>query len=425
MNMNIKSVCMYTAQIEQAGGIESVIRCLQSILVKHGLDCWVACETGSPIGIHDKDYKLFPNDTEARRKLWDCLIEAKRVDVVVFHHVPTHYVDNEIPYLKSRGVRCLNMIHAPFPSAFLLGGAERDLEALMARAKLCDMVVAVSRMDTLFWNALGVKAVHVQNPFVRMLTNPEATKRTYEDGKANLLWVGRFCDQKQPMQALLAFARVQKACPNATLTMVGGGEKGIKYFARSAKKLGITGGVTFVPSTHSIAEYWGNADIHLLTSVCESFCLVWAEAKSVGLPTVMFDMPYLELASDKRAYISVPQDDVTALADAAIMLVNDGTKRREMGRYAKESLSQFNHDSVWNTWENAFAALYGDVPVATISPEVQYVVTQCFWGWSRYCARNLWAIRMVEQWKRLTGVSMRWFAKTIDAVIRMARKVFG
>ena len=70
----------------------------------------------------------------------------------------------------------------------------------------------------------------------------------------------------------------------------------------------------------------------VMTSLCESFSMVLAESKGYGVPTVMYELPNLELTQGLRGIISVPQDDILALANGIILLFTDREKRIQMGK---------------------------------------------------------------------------------------------
>ena len=56
---SIKNICMYTAQMQYVGGIESVIRRLLPILSDHGVLSWVLCDWGEPVGIPKESFETF------------------------------------------------------------------------------------------------------------------------------------------------------------------------------------------------------------------------------------------------------------------------------------------------------------------------------------------------------------------------------
>lgn len=415
----IKNICMYTAQMEYVGGIESVIRCLLPIFSSHGVACWVACESGSPIGIPHNAFEVFSQRQADRRLQWQTFLKKHPTDIVIFHYVNSPSLPDEILYLKSIGVRCGIVIHSPFLCAFLCKGEERLLQKYYEVAKLCDIVLTVSKLDAEWWSAFGIHAVHIQNPFVHPSKNVEMSRRTSEDGAANILWVGRHCEPKQPKAALAAFALASRTCPELKLTMVGGTGRDNKALFRAAKKLKIDKKVSLIDFRQDISDLWARADIHLLTSLTESFCLVIAEAKAHSVPTVMFDIPFLELVESGKGVLVAPQNDIEGLSAAIVRVAKDGELRRKLAAEAKDSLAEFTDDAVWATWEKAFVSLDGCVPSRG---RESLLPSQVYMAWNNYCDRTLWAVRFAEEWECLFHCSFKPFANTMNWLFNKSRQ---
>ncbi len=262
----------------------------------------------------------------------------------------------------------------------------------------------------------------MQNPFVHPKNIIKNVDNDNNKGVVNLIWIGRLSEPKQPLVALDAFARAVSKYPKLTLTMIGGENVGIANLKMKSKKLDIESQVVFVPEQPDINEYWAKADIHLLTSICESFCLVWAEAKAAGIPTVMFELPYLELAQDSRGYVSVEQKNVDALADAIVDLARNNKKRIAMGREASESLAPFNDDAVWDSWMRLYEGLDNDEAGTYVDPNLKTIVSQIYFAVNHDKVNHRWPERMENDFRRLTKCSMKSFAKLLHGFVECVAK---
>ena len=65
------------------------------------------------------------------------------------------------------------------------------------------------------------------------------------------------------------------------------------------------------------------------------------EAKTYGVPTVLYEMPYLELLMDKKGYISVPRHDVAGAAEVICELLRNDDRRKQLALEAKSSINNF------------------------------------------------------------------------------------
>ena len=92
----------------------------------------------------------------------------------------------------------------------------------------------------------------------------------------------------------------------------------------------------------------------LMTSRREGFPLVLSESKLFGLPTVMYELPYLEQVQDGKGVIAVSQGDIKAAGIALVKLLKNSDLRKQMSIEAKESLRKFVEYDVGEAWKKVF-----------------------------------------------------------------------
>ena len=420
-----KAICMYSAQLHLAGGIESVVRDLYEVLPPRGIQVVCACEVGRPSWAAEGDCVVLTRIPTKRSLVWKQLIERVGIEVVVFNlvaEVDQPLVLKDVETLHSFGVKCVKMNHSSFDSPLILSGEEKLWFNTEHVARVCDAVFTVSEIDAKWWTARGFRAVKIQNPIHIPKINAEGIRRFGETGMVNLLWVGRNAEPKQPSAALAAFARVCRRTPKACLTMVGGTDAGWRSMKKLARQFGILDRVRFLPARADLSDLWNEADIHLLSSVVESFCLVLAEAKAMGIPSVMFDIPYLELTASRQGVKIVPQGDFDAMADAIVALIEDDELRHLMGLKAKQSLSSFNTDAVFADWQKALAALETGIGFVQVSDDARLIINQIAFGWGRYCRKNLWLVDLQANLRRF-HLSLRLISRIVASVVFAARRI--
>ena len=150
------------------------------------------------------------------------------------------------------------------------------------------------------------------------------------------------------------------------------------------------------------------------------------EAKSMGIPSVMFDLPYLELTTTGKGLIVLPQGDIEGMSNAIVRVVEDKELRKKLGREARESLADFNHEKVVADWQRALEALESGEGFAEVSNDARLIASQLFLAWNHYCDKNLWVVRMEENARRL-GVSFRRVSQILGKLMACLRwiKQFG
>lgn len=423
---NKMRIAIFVQQLEYMGGIERVALEQLRIFAEHNVEVMLLLDRAPQLMLSQIkcQWSVLSHDKIERKNQLKKWLVDNNLQVLVFHGVSHEFGAYDAEAATEVGVKSVCVIHFPFVSNIALGGGEyNSWREFFEKGKSCTAFATVSAIDAVFWRALGKKSFHVQNPFVHPSKSVENCQRESKEGSINLLWVGRLCEQKQPQSALAAFALAEKVWPNITLTMVGGDIKGIKSLQKEARRLDVLEKVEFVAEQPDINDYWKRADIHLLTSICESFCLVWAEAKAAGIPTVMFEMPYLELAEDKRGYIAVEQRDVRALADAIIKLANDSELRLRMGCDAKESLTPFNDEAVWKSWVRVFEGINDSHAGLEVGANLKTIVSQSYAAVCYDKDVHRWPEEMAVDWQKLTRVSMRPIAKVLKSLLEVVQKI--
>ena len=410
-------IAVFARNPSQRGGIEKVVQEHLRIFAERGHECLLFGEEGCD---HVVPVQGVPRQCAVR-----ALMEEFRPDVCILHGC-THagMADDKVVFGELK-IPTVAVCHFSFPSALLLDGDERANENFLRNAALCDAVATVSKVDAVWWNALGCRAFHVQNPFVHPKKNPEPSRRSREAGTTNLLWVGRQAEPKQPSAALAAFAQAVRDAPGLRLTMVGGSDAGWRGIRAEARRLGLADKVTCLAERDDLDALWSESDAHLLTSVTESFCLVIAEAKAHGLPSVMFEIPFLELVESGKGLLTAPQGDIGGLAAQLVRLSQDPDLRRRLGEEARESLVAFNDEAVWQSWRRVFAALETDARPAEVDSVTQAIVRQENFAWARFCDKSLWAVQMTRDMEKLTGglVTLRGAARFLRVCVEGVRRV--
>ncbi|MEK7604864.1 MAG: glycosyltransferase [Patescibacteria group bacterium] len=128
----------------------------------------------------------------------------------------------------------------------------------------------------------------------------------------NVLWMGRFEREKDPLEAIHVLKEVLKEIPDATLTMIGDGSLR-HHLSAAAADLPV-----HLPSGwQDPLVYLDTADVLLSTSPYESWGAVFVEALAAGVPVVA---PDVGIAREAGAIV-VPR---SKLASAVVKVLQSG-----------------------------------------------------------------------------------------------------
>jgi len=166
----------------------------------------------------------------------------------------------------------------------------------------------------------------------------------YDDGKINILFVGRMEKRKGVGYLLKAYEKVKRLNQNTRLIIVGPGVRLRKRYESMVRKNDIKDVVfTGVVSYEDLPRYYKMADIFCAPATGrESFGIVLLEAMALGKPIVAASNPgYASVVQDGKQALMVPPRDSEELAVALRRLVDDSSLRERLGKSGKESVQQY------------------------------------------------------------------------------------
>ncbi|MCK5320108.1 glycosyltransferase family 4 protein [Candidatus Parcubacteria bacterium] len=173
-----------------------------------------------------------------------------------------------------------------------------------------------------------------------------------ENKKYDLIWLGRFHQQKGLFELLKIVDILRKKKKDIKIVILGGANDKIKkaFFKKiKAKNLGkhieykgvITGGERF--------KYMKQSKIFLMPSLYESFGIVNLEAMKCGLPVVAYNLPVFDVF--KKGMIKVDILDNKKMADEILRLLKDSEYYKKISNEALKFSSEFS-------WEKTGEEIY-------------------------------------------------------------------
>jgi phosphatidylinositol alpha-mannosyltransferase len=167
----------------------------------------------------------------------------------------------------------------------------------------------------------------------------------YQDGKTNIVFVGRLEKRKGFEYLLEAYRLLKPEVPDCRLIQVGPGVRLRKKYERYIHRHEIpdvffTGYATYA----DLPRYYKTADIVCFPNTgWESFGIVLLEAMSIGRPIIASDINgFNAVLADGVEGIAVPPRDATTLAEAILRLIKDKQLREQMGARGKPKAMQFD-----------------------------------------------------------------------------------
>ena len=280
---------------------------------------------------------------------YDLALATKMVEVAEHYALDLLHVHYAIPHSVSAYLAqaMLAPRHLPFVTTLhgtditLVGQDRSFLPITRFAIEQSDGVTAVSQ------NLLEVtrREFKVQKPievipnFVNCdryhrLEEPEQRRQYAADDELLVAHLSNFRPVKRLPDVIEIFARIRAALP-ARLLLIGDGPErsNAEYLVREK---GISEWVQFLGKQDAVYEKLGVCDLFLLPSDLESFGLAALEAMACEVPVIASDVGGLrEVIDDGKDGFLLPARDVDAMARAAIDLLRQPQRAREMGRAAR------------------------------------------------------------------------------------------
>ncbi len=213
-----------------------------------------------------------------------------------------------------------------------------------------DKFVVLTAGNLKEWNLKNLQVI--SNP----LSFYPAKSSTLEHKK--VIAVGKQSYQKGYDRLLEAWQKVAEKHPNWHLEIYGTFASDGKL-PQQAKNLNIDQNVHLFAPEKNIQSKYLDASIYVMSSRYEGFGMVLTEAMACGVPCVSFDCPHgpADIISNKKDGILVPNDDIPALAQALITLIEDDQLRQTMGTNAKENVKRYLPEGILQQWDQLFKSV--------------------------------------------------------------------
>lgn len=338
---------------------------MYEVLTKQGKDVRIFCEAHA-LNSH-KVYDV----SRIRRFL-------KSADDILIYHYSRGWAPG-ISILKEAECRKVIKYHNVTPAQFFEGYSSNDVHLcktgrleleIVAQAK-CDLYLSASTFNMNELTALGAadSKSFVVPPFHHIdrlqAINPDSeVLAKYDDGKANILTVGRIAPHKSHITLLEVFANYYyNYNRDSRLMIVGKGGEGLtpysKLLHRAVQSLGLKDAVVFSGgvSDEELKAYYVLADVFVTVSEHEGFCVPLVEAMSMKLPIAAFGAAAIpETLGD--AGLTWPERDPFLIAESINHIVRDNSVRTGLGlRGLRRYEARFTNQRIENTFLSALATM--------------------------------------------------------------------
>ena len=270
------------------------------------------------------------------------LIKKEQVSLV---HAHAPFAGSIISSLAGKLAGVPVIIHAHLQDALSSNYFIRSYQNMMnywTSRKCCDAMIAVSHQvkDALITEGFDSRKFHVVHNGTPVNTQQINTKIRSElnipEDIPVVIHIGRLCKSKGQHLLIQAAANLYQLGQEAVYLVVGKDleQDGayLNYLKDMAQELGINKSVHFLGHRSDIPQLLALSDLLVLPSYTEGLPLVILEAMAAGLPVVATPVGGIpEAVIHQETGFLVPVEDVRALGDAILRLLQNPHFMQEMG----------------------------------------------------------------------------------------------
>lgn len=231
-------------------------------------------------------------------------------------------------------------------------GNRKYIKKVVNSCKNMDYLILVSKELTKFYSNI----IHNDKTKCKYISLPldNFPNKLSSLDKKEIISIGRLSKEKGFVDLIDVFKLVNDVHPDWHINIIGDGLEKDKIVKRIKKynlsKFVILHGFKDKKDLNKILL---NSSICVMTSLTESFGLVLIEAMSYGIPCISFDSARgsLEIIDNKKNGFIIKDRNKKEMADQIINLIENPTKRLEMGLSGHNKSLTFSEKTVMGEWK--------------------------------------------------------------------------
>jgi len=356
---NIKTIGVYWYRMHN-GGVEKVLATLVSIWSRMGYKVilYTSEQTNELDYAYSPDVKrvVLPETKYVRERLLalEKSIKDEAVDVFVNNDWTSPYLLQDILLVKSLAIPYILYTHGHF-TALYWNCADFAMKS-SHYFRLCDAVLSLAEINARFYDLCGCNSILIQNPIPQELSK---VKEIADLSLRRILWVGRIADGKRFEDAIVILKKVRQQIPDVEMDVVGTTDKSkdMDCIVQATQKEGLDGAIHFHGYQTDTAPFYKKAGLMLMTSEKEGYPTVLLESKAYGVPTVMYELPYLSLVKDGKGILTSNIGNIEEMSEHIIKLMSDYEYRVHLGKDARSSFENLLEYDLEGTWRDIFESV--------------------------------------------------------------------
>lgn len=289
------------------------------------------------------------------RPFWEYKEVSHPQGIFLFHFSIGSEVSEFVKRLPDRKILVYHNITPPHFFKGINAEVERrcawGYEELKKLAPHFDLALGVSEFNRQDLDRAGFKKTGVLPILIDFknyhLVPEENLKKKLQDGKINILHVGRLVPQKKIEDLIKAFYLFQKRFPRESRLILVGTDSGVRNYGRAlgemVNELGLSEKVLFAgfATFRELITYYAAADLYLCLSEHEGFCVPLMESMFFSLPIIAYLTGGIPETLGGAGF-GLKQKNWEEIAEVMAMVLEDKGLRETIIRGQRDRLQDFS-----------------------------------------------------------------------------------
>lgn len=358
---------LFTTETLSLGGIQRVTSVIVNALYRHGKDVTLYCLDNAKQDFYHVDAPVVRFDSTGKRYIKNQffrllkLFSGGKVMSLWQTHFLKYLDDNEIntvvlnphffhlvPKIKEfcPSIRIYLWMHNNFDMYVETKKYFNDRDSLLQFAKKADGIICLEKYSCEKWSQYNANSFVLHNPIT---LDPH---HSVADMDSHVIsFTSRLTIEQKGLDYLIAIART---LPEPWYINVAGTGVDKNRFLDLIQRAHVENKIILRGALQGqdLLDHYLKSSIFLMTSRWEGFSLVSAEAMSVGLPIVAFDIPALcEVTDDGRYALLAHDGDVEDFCRQVGKLISSVKLRREYSALSLERARSFSLETIVSEWK--------------------------------------------------------------------------
>lgn len=368
---SVKNIAIFVGSLG-GGGAERCAVLLGNIFKRMGLSVvFVNSYTASVEYSRDISVPVFVSpESHCRRSYVLEFLHEHQIDTII---EMDHFMDCSVREAVWGVLNGFNVIVQEHSQFFLPLFFYKQLSFFQLRRvayRCISRLTCLSEMDRNLWLVSGIKNVCVMhNPLTFSMLEKEKLKNIQHENVITFLT--RLAPEKGLWDIPKLIVLIKSKVPDLKCNICGyfPNDSDKREFKRRISELGITNTLDFIGYAKDPASMLSKSKVFVCVSPVEGSPMSIAEARANGVPTVMYSLPYIELA--EHGCIQVPHGDIESMSEQICKLLLDDDYRNCLSEQCYVDIEKWSDSKIQEQWAELFADFNTDLSLKNSTLEMK------------------------------------------------------